>query len=116
MNYFPMKTNEKYPLPHNNPHHICTYIQLNAMAHTKNSNSYNCFENQLPFYKEFSLNIIKIIKQQVHLRISFLNRSRMKPATLSSDAIHCMSMSRLMEIFLERDYNNDKQNEALLVL
>jgi len=55
-------------------------------------------------------------KMQVHLRISFLNGPRMKPATLSSDAIHCMSMSRLMEIFLKRDYNNDEHTGALLVL
>jgi hypothetical protein len=86
------------------------------MAYTKNSNSYNCFENQLLLYREFSVNVIKIIKQHVHLRISFLNRSRMKPATLSSDAIHCMSMPRLMKIFLKRDYNSDEQTGALLVL
>lgn len=102
-------------LYHTTTNQICIYIPSECYNTQKEQQQLQLFKNQLPFYNEFYVNMKNNIKLQVHLRISFLNGSRMKPATLSSDAIHCMSMSRLMEIFLQRDYNNDEQTGALLV-
>lgn len=40
---------------------ICTYIPSECYSTHKKQHSYKCFENQLPFYKEFCANMGKII-------------------------------------------------------
>jgi len=102
-------------LYHTTTNKVYTYIPSECYGTHKEQQQLQLFRKSVAFLQKFPVNMKKNIKMQVHLRISFLNGSRMKPATLSSDAIHCMSMSRLMEIFLKKDYNTDERTGALLV-
>lgn len=69
---FPIEDKCKISFTTQQPIKFTLIYLLNAMAHTKNSNSYNCFENQLPFYKSFLSTWKKISKCKFTYEFRFL--------------------------------------------